>query len=91
MLKRGARWVMRLSREAIPERRTVMLAGMRISAGFVVLAIAGYLPALLRPTINFFGNMLFFVGVFGLLGPVENVFSGGVLDKVESLFKRTGE
>ncbi len=60
-----------------------MLATMRLTASFVVLAVVSRVPAVIRAPVEFMGNMLFFLGIWAVLGPAEHTLTGGVLDKVE--------
>jgi hypothetical protein len=80
---RAWNWLRTLVLRAIPDRRAYMLATMRLTASFVVLAVVSRVPAVIRPPVEFMGNMLFFLGVWAVLGPAEHTLTGGVLDKVE--------
>ena len=80
---RSWNWLRALVLRAIPDRRAYMLATMRLMASFAVLAVVSRVPAVIRPPVEFMGNMLFFLGVWAILGPAEHTLTGGVLDKVE--------
>jgi hypothetical protein len=80
---RAWNWLRALVLRAIPDRRAYMLATMRLTASFAVLAAVSHVPAAIRPPVEFMGNMLFFLGVWAILGPAEHTLTGGVLDKVE--------
>jgi hypothetical protein len=80
---RAWNWLRALVLRAIPDRRAYMLATMRLTASLAVLAVVSHVPPAIRPPVEFMGNMLFFLGVWAILGPAEHTLTGGVLDKVE--------
>ena len=83
---RAWRWFRALAVKSLPERRAYILCAIRVAMGLVVLALVPRFPEFARPTIVFFGNMFFYVGIFAVLAPFENGVMSGVLDKVEALF-----
>ena len=85
---RAWRWFKTLAIKSLPERRAYILCAIRIATGLLVLAAAPYVPKAAQPTVLFFGNMFFYVGVFAVLAPFENGMMSGVLDKVEALLFR---
>ena len=82
---RAWRWAVALAIKSLPERRAYILCATRVMIGLGVLAVAPRFPEYARPTLVFFGNMFFYVGVFAVLAPFENGVISGVLDKAEAL------